>query len=329
MIEPMRASSSIRTPGTRSRGAAIRDSDQGRPLPVRGERVVPRLAWAADATTADLPEWARVLVDDDPAASSLEHRCEVVPNASSLPAEAFEEATRRAYATLLRGLDSNRLWRAWNFIPRINDETPGTNGRRDRYMAFNRGRHLGFEDALEESAFHPVASGVGHAGDDLVLHLLVGDEAISPVDNPRQTLPAAYSERFGHPPPVFSRGGAIVLEDAELLLVSGTASVVGEESLHLGDLHGQLEETMRNIRVVVERAWAGGRTSELGHWLVYLPEATAGSSGMVEAAIRAATEGSTPRIEIREQALCRPELMVEIECAGVRAASPSGTGSAS
>jgi hypothetical protein len=58
---------------------------------------------------------------------------------------------------------------------------------------------------------------------------------VSAYDYPRQYGPAA---------PSFSRAA---LTPDPLLLISGTASIVGHASVHLGDVTAQLEETLANL----------------------------------------------------------------------------------
>jgi enamine deaminase RidA (YjgF/YER057c/UK114 family) len=296
--------------------------------------------WAAEGSVADLPIWTHAFVGD--AAAELELECDpgirasertlgdwavrtvVVPAASLMRGQDFEQATRQAYRRLLRGIPRGHLLRAWNFIPRIND--PAEDDRdsslgvvRDRYMAFNAGRFQSFQDVYQGPLKFPVASGVGHAGEDLILHLLHGDGMPRPVDNPRQVLPAEYSEKFGDLPPAFVRAATIQTDGGECVLVSGTASVVGEDSAHAHDFNRQLEETLDNLTMVVGACRAGITPADLDHWLIYLPNSS--RRGDVLSAVKRRWPRHQVTIEFRTQQLCRPELLVEIECAGLATAA--------
>lgn len=286
-----------------------RRTGEFRPAPSRATTSRQGTGWAASDSLGDLPTWVAGLLQS----GRCRHRSVRVDGATRMSPSEFETETRRAYGSLLEGLEPDRLWRAWNFIPRINDDASETSVPRDRYMAFNSGRHHGFADSHGGEARYPVASGVGHAGDDLVIHLLHGEERPMLVDNPRQVPPDEYSSRFGHPPPVFARACRLDLGRSEALLVSGTASVVGEASLHDDDFTAQLEETLRNLEVIVAATWPGRDLSVIGDWLVYLPDA--GFALQVERAITALLPADGPVVEVRQQPLCRPELLVEIECA--------------
>ena len=279
-------------------------------VPIRTAR-----RWAAASDRSDLPAWVWRLLDSTDLDSRFGHRLVRVEGAASMDAACFEAATRDAYRRILDGLTQDQLLRAWNFIPGINVSAAEGNTEvetnRDRYMGFNAGRYRGFADAMGSPVAYPAASGVGHAGEDLVVHLLHGPGRPRCIDNPRQVLPDAYSERFGDPPPVFARAATIEAGELEALLVSGTASVVGEDSVHLDSFDRQLTETLRNLAVVVDEAWPGVRPEDLEDWLVYLPDL--GHETQVLSAI-----GPGPRVVVRQQGLCRPELLVEIECAGFR-----------
>ncbi len=181
-------------------------------------------------------------------------------------------------------------------------------------MVFNGGRYKAFHDTYDRPEWFPVASGVGHAGADLVLHLLHGDGAPTPIDNPRQVLPVDYSARFGDLPPAFVRAARVTGVERASILVSGTASVVGEDSLHSDSFERQLEETLDNLETVVDACERGVTPADLGDWLIYLPEP--GLEGRVREAIERRWPDHRPALEFRAQRLCRPELLVEIECAG-------------
>jgi chorismate lyase / 3-hydroxybenzoate synthase len=316
---------------------------QGKKLSSTGERVLEgdfdlSKHWAADGSAADLPAWTSVFIGDDAVDLALE--CEsgiraferksgdwtirtvVVPAACLMQGQDFERATHQAYRRLLLGIPHGHLLRIWNYVPRINDAVEDDLEAavpRNRYMAFNAGRFQSFQEVYERPEWFPVASGVGHAGDDLVLHLLHGDGLPRPVDNPRQVLPVDYSEKFGDLPPAFVRAATIQSDAGEYILVSGTASVVGEDSAHVEDFDRQLEETLDNLAMVVDACRAGFTPVHLDHWLVYLLDAT--QRGKVLAAVERRWPGHQVEIEFRVQKLCRPELLVEIECAGLATAA--------
>ena len=94
-----------------------------------------------------------------------------------------------------------------------------------------------------------------HESGDLVISILARCEAGGNIENPRQVPAFHYSNRFGPVPPSFVRATAVDRSaNEQLLCVAGTASVVGEVSLHEDDLHQQLCETTRNLATICRTA---------------------------------------------------------------------------
>ena len=226
-----------------------------------------------------------------------------IPDARSLGRAELHEATAQAYRRLeaeLRFLGTVHPVRLWNHIPGIHD--PMGDGL-DRYMVFNAGRYealsawFGGKETFDTRVAS--ASGVGHQGRDLVIHCLASDRPGRAVDNPRQVAPYRYSSKYGPLPPCFARATAT----ASLILVGGTASIVGETSVHLGDLARQTAETLTNLAVFVP-------LDRYRDVRVYYPdpERLEELRGLLKDAFPGAG-----RIEWVRADLCRAELLVEIE----------------
>ena len=132
------------------------------------------------------------------------------------------------------------------------------------------------------------------------------------MDNPRQTASWRYSRRYGPMPPCFARGTISVLDGRRMLLVGGTASIVGEESRHDGDVRAQVEEALTNIEAVIVSGggacrWPLARLTDARVYIVNEADAE-----IVEALVRARSSGAL-RLETVLARVCRPELLVEIE----------------
>lgn len=242
--------------------------------------------------------------------------------AVAMPADVLERRVTDVYGSISKRigtLAANRPVRLWNHIPSIHQRLDAA---RDRYMVFNAGRFRAFENWYGGAeAFGrevATASGVGHDGRELVVHCLSAKEPGTAVENPRQIAPHRYSARYGPLPPCFAR--ATVLAGPKLILVGGTASIRGEDSLHMTSLQMQMAETLTNLASVVQAAHAKSALGEdivEAEWLkryrevrAYYPRSTDGE--WLEAQARAAFGGEC-RVEMRRAALCRAELLVEIE----------------
>ena len=231
----------------------------------------------------------------------------VTPDGPGIESAAFD-LYRRLLAGVARAGYPHVL-RVWNYVPNIHETHRGI----DRYMRFCTGRSEAFSAQFGDGFCHhlPAASAVGCPGGSLVVHLLAGREAGRHVENPRQVAAYRYPERYGPTSPSFARG--TVTADG-VVLVSGTASIVGHESAFPGDPARQAEETMRNIEAVLDAASVPGKRGALGSRLrslrVYVrcPEHT----DTIRAAILEYSGATVPIAWLQAQ-ICREELLVEIE----------------
>ena len=249
-------------------------------------------------------------------------------SAGTLSSEDLREATARVYESLLRGAGGHGGFplRFWNYIPGITAWSGGP--ERHRYMVFNRGRAEGMA-AAGFAGRGVAASAVGfpdaHRAPRLTVQMLAGPEPAEPLENPRQVPAWRYSKRYGKVPPTFAR--ASVLPGGGgfhpgTLLLAGTAAVVGEDSVHAGDLAAQAAETCTNLAVLVGEA-AGrplrrdasaeeedDRLAQLRHLRVYV--SCKEDFAAVEERL-AARCGSLETLTLMHAPLCRPELLLEAE----------------
>ena len=246
-----------------------------------------------------------------------------IADAGRLEPAHFQQRVCDAYrelARLLKDTSSPHPVRFWNIIPDIH--RPAGDGT-DRYMSFNAGRFRAlvewFGGAEAFAPRVPAASGVGHHGQDLIIHALGAKSAGEPISNPRQIAPYRYSKRFGPLPPCFARATLIHdVSNQPLLLVGGTASIRGEDSMHLQSLEAQTAETLENLACLVASACnAEYSSSQRAKWLrqyshlrVYYPRA-ADRQQIMQTLEKAFSHG--PQFELVLADLCRAELLIEIE----------------
>ncbi len=177
-----------------------------------------------------------------------------VPGAGLLDGPSFQESVARIYRKIDFVLRARSRFpiRFWNYIPRIGDRCFG---QLRRYELFNAGRFSAFHEWYGAHVFNsslPSASAVGNRDEDLVVFVLADETPGIPIENPRQKPAYTYSRRFGPVPPCFARATLLKspLDPAGLgisAIVSGTASVTGEDTVHVEDLNSQIRETMTNL----------------------------------------------------------------------------------
>ena len=135
------------------------------------------------------------------------------------------------------------------------------------------------------------------------------------MENPRQTPAWRYPREYSPVSPGFSRG---VLLDADTvtprLLASGTASIVGHVSRHVGDVAGQLRESLANLEALLaEGSREAGRAFSLARCdalRVYLrrPDDLATAQSLI-----AGSGLDAERVLYLRGDICRRELAVELE----------------
>jgi chorismate lyase/3-hydroxybenzoate synthase len=223
--------------------------------------------------------------------------------------------TERAYRDILRfQRESNyqHIWRMWNFVSDINTGIGDT----ERYRQFCLGRAQAFAAFSTDplTSGFPAASAVGKRDSPRTLQVcwIASRHRASVVENPRQVSAFDYPRQYGPASPSFSRA---TVSPERLLLVSGTASIVGHESKHQGDLAAQIDETFRNLDALASDATDKrlidalpfGRTTLVK---AYLKDAGAASWVKDEIKRRLGPDGS-PMILAAD--ICRSELLIEIE----------------
>lgn len=233
----------------------------------------------------------------------------------------LSRATQDAYRRIFSLLDREgypHLWRAWNYLAGINCEAQGI----ERYRQFNIGRHEAFaaQGGFTTSNM-PAACALGVSEGPLSIAFMAGRTAPLAIENPRQVAAYDYPADYGPRSPSFARAALAQLPGQELLFVSGTASIVGHASVHVGNVAEQMRESLANIAAVVaeanrqspHRAAAPWRAEALAH----------------RAYVRHAADYAAARDTLRDvlgaadvtyvQAdICRADLLVEVEAFAMR-----------
>jgi chorismate lyase/3-hydroxybenzoate synthase len=263
-------------------------------------------------------------------ADGLTHATVSILDAAHLPALALEQAVTDAYQALAGVMAQAGCHpvRFWNFIPGIHaamdvDADAAAAHPRDRYMVFNAGRFAAFASTYgSPAAFSrslPTASAVGVREGPLVIHALGLESPGAPLENPRQVPAYSYSRRYGPLPPCFARATLVQAprEERPWLLVGGTASILGEDSIHMRDPRRQAVETFENLARLVESGRSSAGSADRGDPLAAFRELRVYIVREQDAdLLRAMVEERFPagtRVEYAQADLCRQELLVEIE----------------
>ena len=165
----------------------------------------------------------------------------------------LSEVALRAFSGIFEFLqrsDYSNLIRVWNYFPEIN----AVKNNIERYRSFSIGRHEAFVRYHKRVEDSPAACALGSHGGALVIYFLASRSFGVQIENPRQISAYSYPKQYGPRSPTFSRATLAFPDAVQTLFISGTASIVGHETVHPVSVSLQTQETLVNIHAVIEQA---------------------------------------------------------------------------
>jgi chorismate lyase/3-hydroxybenzoate synthase len=205
--------------------------------------------------------------------------------------------------------------RVWNFMARIHAQAREGDTDQERYRQFVLGRYkaLALKPGFEREL--PAATAIGTHGEGLTIYFLAGRAPGTQIENPRQVSAFHYPREYGPKSPSFSRAMFLPWADGPELLVSGTASVVGHQTLHAGDPARQLDETLANIDSLLQQATAPQGLADVARWQPQQIKLYLREPQLLDAVwpqVERAFPGSVP-VTVLHGDVCRSDLSLEIE----------------
>ena len=170
--------------------------------------------------------------------------------------KAFESAVK---ILAQEGLTIGNIVRQWNYVEDIaHVEDPAKTTQ--NYQVFNDVRAKFYRAETFPNGY-PAATGIGMATGGVIIGFIAVSDSdrvkVSPIRNPRQIDAHKYSEGVlvgratgimgERCTPKFERGKMVVLDGTTHMYVSGTASIVGEKTMHHQDVEKQTITTIENI----------------------------------------------------------------------------------
>jgi len=226
----------------------------------------------------------------------------------------LQTAARSAYGRIFDLLHAQKfphVLRYWNYMADINGVVNGL----ERYRHFNMGRYQAFINGRENiSGNVPAACALGTKdGTSFTIAFLAARQPSVPIENPRQVSAYHYPACYGPRSPLFSRASVFHAGNANHIFLSGTASIVGHETMHAGSIEKQTYETVKNIRTVIHESVKKtgiAFAAENLHYIAYVRHATD-----VPVARRIIHEefGSKVHIFFLLADICRADLLLELE----------------
>lgn len=160
--------------------------------------------------------------------------------------EEMAQATERAYATMLelaREAHMPHVVRSWNYLPHINRG----DGDSETYKQFCAGRAAAYQEKGIAQADFASASALGTHSANAIFYQLSTPVRGQHFENPLQVSAYDYPRQYGPRSPTFARATACQLGENNVLFISGTASVKGHQSVHIGEIHQQTQQTLANL----------------------------------------------------------------------------------
>jgi chorismate lyase / 3-hydroxybenzoate synthase len=237
------------------------------------------------------------------------------------PRTALHAATEQAYREIFSVLDAvgyGNLLRVWNYMPGINADSFGT----ERYWQFNKARREALIACGRDVTGNvPAACALGSASGPVVIYFLASRSAPLVIENPRQVSAYQYPPKYG-PRPVFARASVLQDSAATMLFISGTASIVGHETFHIGDVGAQTRESLTNIEALLGEAnrIAGAARFALGSLAYKVYVRHSADLPVIRAQVAEAVGPRAQVVYLRAD-ICRQNLLVEIEATGGNAAN--------
>jgi len=225
--------------------------------------------------------------------------------------EAAGDYAYRRLGEYMAGHAQPHLLRIWNYFDAITDGE----GDDERYRRFCVGRARGL--GAIDTGILPAATAIGRVDGvrRLQLYWLSARRPGTPLENPRQVSAYHYPRQYGPQPPSFARAMLPPQGGDMPLMLSGTASVVGHETRHVGQPLAQLEETFSNFDALIGAARS--RQPALpahfdAHSRLKVYIAREDDLPAVDAALRGHLSADVPRL-LLHAAVCRRDLAVEID----------------
>ena len=225
--------------------------------------------------------------------------------------------TTQAYQEIFECLqltNCSHLLRTWNFFPDITNREQKVQNI-NRYELFCAGRLRALQNCKIDTEIYPAATVIGNQAQHLQIYFFASNTPGIAVENPRQTSPFLYPVVNKHSQPLFSRGLLKVWQNHTHFYVSGTASIVGHETLHVNDVCAQLNESINNVETLVAHANEQHHTQlnaqdDLLYMKVYVRRQK--DVAQIKQILASRLSNNTPRVLLLGD-MCREDLLVEIE----------------
>jgi len=188
---------------------------------------------------------------------------------SEFNSDVTDISAKSAFEEVKQVLDSesisfNNIVRQWNYIAQILSFKENNDQKYQHYQLFNEVRSE-FYGKYRTVKGYPAATGIGTQSGGVMIDIcaidpIIENQAIA-IDNPLQRLPYQYSQsllegeaiagKSCKQAPQFERAKLVKNHSTNTLFVSGTAAIVGENTIGINDIEQQTNTTLHHISQLV------------------------------------------------------------------------------
>jgi hypothetical protein len=166
----------------------------------------------------------------------------------------------------IENMSFDNIVRQWNYIGSILSISEQASIPAQNYQVFNKVRYDHYLKYRSIEGF-PAATGVGMNYNGVMIDFCavepIDEKKIISIKNPKQINPYNYNHkvlegisnqgRKEEQPPLFERAKLLTNSKKWRIFVSGTASIIGQETTAIGDLNEQTRVTIDNIKKLTSK----------------------------------------------------------------------------
>lgn len=164
----------------------------------------------------------------------------------------------------VENLEFSDIVRQWNYIENIVIVESKEGTERQNYQIFNDIRSIYYETA-DFKLGYPSATGIGMKNGGIIIDFIAMENSksvsIIPLKNPKQVDAHKYSQNqlvgdalkevSQKTTPKFERGKAVSIDNYHMIYISGTAAILGEDTIPEDNVERQTVITIENIQELI------------------------------------------------------------------------------
>ena len=214
---------------------------------------------------------------------------------------------KKKYSDFYKISDENKMniVKIWHYIPQL---LKIYNDKKTNYSLLCEAREIAYKNYYKDFRY-PAATVIGIEGNKILIYFLATRcETYKAIENSRQVSSYNYPQNIFLEKPMFSRAVSFktACDYVEKIIISGTASIRGYESMHTENLIKQLDESLRNYKTFFEIENNISNTCR-----VYLSKIQKSNYKIIISKLE--ENFGSDKYVLLQGDICRKELLIEIE----------------